>query len=891
MKLRLPFVLIALLGVSMVCWRAEGQVRPLERQAPSGLLEERGPALSTGVNPLEQLKVAREAFERSDYSVAKVEVGRVIFTFETSGDNPIGLAAAKDLLGLIYQKEGIPAQALPLHEKAIEVFRYWGAPQMASLLDAKNNKAVAHYLLGQYREAAGLYEEVVQTAQNPIIRARAYNNLGLVYQEIGDIKKARASFAEARTAVGDKDRGVRAEVLNNIARLEAAEGNLLDAENSLREAEVLARGGDPALVANLLDSWGEILLIANRPADALEKLKEASALEANRSPVIKGGIQINRGRALAALGRPDEALAALGEAIQLAASEDLQSLERKALEVRGDVYSGLPTPKLDEAIEDHRKAVRLAERRARLSGETEEEFRRATVGQYEKLARHLLERRKPGDVEEALEYLGRKELLPVYRAMVTVKPDLRDKALQKALGETRELLTKEETLAFHLQLEQSKADPDRARIDVIRRSLDEVRKQTTTAISELSQRYGPEFSGYVQIPPAMYQDFKSRLPEGTILVAYFPLSDGLRIFLVSRNKVEFRQNLDANAKRSELDDKIKAYREQVARQGSLATAQFVQVPWRDKQWDGLRALSSELYKILLDRIASELKEAKHVIFVLSGRLHYLPIHALGPIDPGTGDIRFLIEEKSVSYLTDATLLKAAGEPSKPRIRTLVALGIRTFDPPLDPLPKAEKEVEDLGKIFGASATVLRGASATRSALLGRLGPQAAATSGISTNRKGAVTQPPNVGFVHLSTHGTVDPVSPANSWLALDGSNRLLASEIPGKLDLRNVSLVTLSACQTGLGPENPGPAVASFAAYFAQAGAPSGARSIVVSLWSVDDLASHDLMVKLYEKLLAKGSISKVRAMQQAQAHLAGKPETRHPYFWAPFVLIGDWR
>jgi CHAT domain-containing protein len=128
--------------------------------------------------------------------------------------------------------------------------------------------------------------------------------------------------------------------------------------------------------------------------------------------------------------------------------------------------------------------------------------------------------------------------------------------------------------------------------------------------------------------------------------------------------------------------------------------------------------------------------------------------------------------------------------------------------------------------------------------------------------------------------------SPRDSWLALDGTNKLEAREIP-KLDLRGVSLVTLSACVTGVADDNPGAELMSLATFFSQAGAPS----TVVSLWWVDDLATRDLMKNFYDVLVKQKTLDKAQALQEAMRSLVSKPETRHPFFWAPFILIGDWR
>ncbi len=75
-------------------------------------------------------------------------------------------------------------------------------------------------------------------------------------------------------------------------------------------------------------------------------------------------------------------------------------------------------------------------------------------------------------------------------------------------------------------------------------------------------------------------------------------------------------------------------------------------------------------------------------------------------------------------------------------------------------------------------------------------------------------------------------------------------------------------------------------ATFFSQAGAPS----IAVTLWAVGDQATRDLIVRFYSSLLAQKTLDKSQALQEAQKALLAKPEMRHPFFWAAFVLIGDW-
>ena len=96
--------------------------------------------------------------------------------------------------------------------------------------------------------------------------------------------------------------------------------------------------------------------------------------------------------------------------------------------------------------------------------------------------------------------------------------------------------------------------------------------------------------------------------------------------------------------------------------------------------------------------------------------------------------------------------------------------------------------------------------------------------------------------------------------------------------------MVTLSACETGLNESKPGDELIGLTRSIIYA----GAASVIVSLWSVYDPSTRELMIEFYKEL--KDGKSKATALQQAQIKIMQKEEYSHRYFWAPFVLVGDW-
>jgi CHAT domain-containing protein len=120
---------------------------------------------------------------------------------------------------------------------------------------------------------------------------------------------------------------------------------------------------------------------------------------------------------------------------------------------------------------------------------------------------------------------------------------------------------------------------------------------------------------------------------------------------------------------------------------------------------------------------------------------------------------------------------------------------------------------------------------------------------------------------------------------SLDGreDGKLFLREIWG-LPLRGYQLVTLSACDTAIGKQASGDIMVSLETAFLRAGAPT----ILASLWEVDDEATGILMQRFYHSLVKK---EKAEALREAQILLMKDPRYAFPYFWAPFILVGDWR
>jgi CHAT domain-containing protein len=272
--------------------------------------------------------------------------------------------------------------------------------------------------------------------------------------------------------------------------------------------------------------------------------------------------------------------------------------------------------------------------------------------------------------------------------------------------------------------------------------------------------------------------------------------------------------------------------------------------------------SEELYRVLIKPVERELSKFRVLGIIPNGKLHLLPFQALGEKAP-EGNFQFLLEDKSLFQLNGQSILKFA---QKRATKIGGKARLIAFGNPDNSLKYAEKEIELIKGIFSKSKAFLR---------------EDATEDKVKTGLGG-------FDILHLATHGKMKGEIRESYILLAQSSDgredgRLFLREIWG-LPLRGYQLVTLSACETAKGKEASGDIMVSLETAFLRAGTPT----ILASLWGVDDQATGILMKSFYENLTRQG---KAEALRGAQAALMKDPRFAFPYYWAPFILVGDWR
>lgn len=270
---------------------------------------------------------------------------------------------------------------------------------------------------------------------------------------------------------------------------------------------------------------------------------------------------------------------------------------------------------------------------------------------------------------------------------------------------------------------------------------------------------------------------------------------------------------------------------------------------------GAKQYGAELYDILIKPF--KVTEGETITFVPHDAIHYLPFQALW-----VGD-KYLIQRNSVSYAPSGTSLVMLFGRQDNKKGIFLGLGNPDLGDPAMALPGAQRELESLRVMFPNAEAYFQ-KDATRDKLLQRVGDSR---------------------ILHIAAHGTVDRVDPLLSKIHLAGNSAIagvLEARDVYSMRLKNTALVTLSACETGLGKVSRGDEIWGFARSFLSA----GAQSLIVSLWPVSDESTETLMKRFYLEL-NNGSDAR-DSLRSATLEVMNDRRFSDPYFWAPFILMG---
>jgi CHAT domain-containing protein/Tfp pilus assembly protein PilF len=837
-------------------------------------------------------------------------------------DDPRMQGAILNNTSLVYDELGEYRRSLDTYDAALAAYDGVDFPRGEG--DTLGNIGGVYLLLGQYSKALKYYEkalEISQGLQSVISMSQDHGNIALCYLGLGDASTALDHFnraivlaeqsgskqdvaywtrgkANALMRLGRFDRGLEGhreavevylaieakteavEAMHDLGHIHLSLGDPVSAGQwfgrsmALARETGLARGitmnllalGDLQLRREALEEaaalytqgWqraresGEIWL----QADSLLRLAETHRLQKNFAQGVK-----EASHALELADEIDSAHLAAGAYYQLGEMKRLQSDPAGAAADFNRALQSLPEPKspgpawrihyglglaLEEQGEISASIANLVESirhiesvRDRLA---EQRFRAGFVQDkyhvYVDLVRIQMQAGKAEDAFSTAERLRSKsyaDLIDTEFAVDSSSSEAqREAELKERIRQLRKVLDEER--------EHPGGEQRQPALQIYSEELIAAEQAYRSMIDD-RQRSRSRRGDAEQTPG--YDQVRQTLQPGEALVEYVVADQLVMIFVLTHDDLVA---LSTDLARKDLHSKVELLRDLIRRPNS-------------KRWQ--RPATSLSHSLIDPLIKSgALEGITDLYLVPHGSLNYLPF-ALLPT--ATKAQRLLVEDYTLTYLpTAAALLQ---ESSRTRAdETLLAMA-----PARSGLRFAEHEANTVYELFRQPSRLVLGEAATESLFKQYAG---------------------DYSMLHLATHGYFNKLNPLLSGLELEedsvNDGLLELHEIIG-MDL-HADLVTLSACQTGLGSGHfaeipPGDDFVGLTRAFLYA----GSDSVMATLWEVDDQSTAELMQQFYSQLRqSPEAAGKAAALTAAQRAFRSSKNYNHPYYWAPFVLMG---
>lgn len=857
------------------------------------------------------------AFQRGDTDEARARFRRSLAIRRKLAPGSVAVARSLNHLGATENQDWNLAAAEKLLRESLAITDKISSTESGGAL---NNLGMVARRRGDFAASEDFYRRTIaiqkKTDPESLRMATVLNNLGVQLNEAGDEAAAERTHREAlaireKLAPGSLD---VAASLANLGVVASGRGDLVAAEDFHRRALAIQEKAAPNTlnVATILQSLGGVAEkredlpaaeeLFGRALTIQERLAPQSAYAGNTLYRL-GRLAEKRGDLNAAEDRIEKSLA-IHARVNPGSQNEATSLHALGMLAR-------KAGRLEEAAGLLRRAVAALEsQRTKLGGtqETKSGFTARYADYYLDYIELLLELDRRAEAFHVLERFRARGLL----AMLAERDILFDEEIPTDLASARRRADFEYD-ATQASIGRLHGVKDVAEIERLLVRLKELRARQDEIVREI-RKASPRLAALKYSQPLDLAGTRDALDPGTVLLSYAVGEKKSFLFAVTPKAATPDVSVFVLPIGEEtLRKEVQVFRALIAEKRDPASGPS----------EALISQARFLYDRLLAPAEGAIAASQRVQILPDGALHALPFGALVR-RPQAGADQFFVEWKPFVTAASATvfaelrrsrvkggrpgsgpLLVAFGDPRYPKLAS------RTWDssrgseeegggsPPeedataadpevrsavarghsLEPLPATRREVETIAKLYVPRAAKFLGAEATE---------------------ERATAIPKGTRIVHFACHGILDSSIPLNSALALtipekpsegQANGLLQAWEIFERIRL-DADLVTLSACETGLGREVRGEGLVGLTRAFQYA----GARAVLASLWKVTDKPTGELMRRFYENL--KSGKTKDEALRNAQREMirtAGRGEASlpfsHPFHWAAFQVAGDWR
>jgi CHAT domain-containing protein/tetratricopeptide (TPR) repeat protein len=831
-------------------------------------------------------------YQRGEMQEALAACNGALPTFRAVGDR-WGEAASLNNIGLIYSSLGEKQKALEHYQQALPVVRALGDRGGEAV--TLNNIGMVYDDLGEKQKALEYYQQALPIERSVGDRegeATTLNNIGMVYGHLGENQKALEYFQQAlpmERAMGD--RWSEATTLNNIGLVYSLLGEKQKALEYYQQSLLTVRAlGDRRDEATTLNNIGMVYAGLGENQKALEYFQQALPIERSVGDREGEATTLNNiGMVYNDLREKQKALDYYNQALPLRRAVGDRAGEAITL---GNIEFTLQRSDPNLAIVFGKQAVNILQSIRRDNKGLQESLRasyeKSIESYFRFLADLLVERGRFGEAEEVLNLLKDKEASDFIR---------RDSVSDQLHAAT--LLDPEKRALDHY--------------DQIVNQIVDLGQRKTALLAKVGRDHVPLSPAELQEENRLNDDLKA---AKAVLLKYFeelqksfPSDSAL-----ARRVTDFKDTAGLQDKLQKLGPDVVAiytlvtpdkYVALLVTSGARkAYTSTLKVNLNNKVFDFRQKLqdptsdplplAQELYHIIFPeglRQDLDSMHAKTIMWSIDSTLRYIPFSALHD------GKQYLVETFRQSLITPASIPNLTEDPV--RHWSGEGFGVSEGNSPLPSVPA------ELRGIF-------RETPDGKSPVPGVVRLNAAFTW---QNFKNDLRQSPKA-VVHIATHYDSRPGVAANSQLLMGDGERSLADLASEDKLFHGVDLLTLSACNTGFtNRSEDGREVDSFGEIAQQL----EAKGVIASLWSVNDDSTSSLMQTMYRLRQQTKGMTKDEALRQAQlALLTGKlkpataqpvpgrsvvpngPQTArrppptdwsHPYFWAPFILIGNWK
>lgn len=786
-------------------------------------------------------------------------------------------------MGNLYSDLGEKEKALDLYTQALRIQREVKDQRQES--HTLMNMGIIYRRLGEMERALDYYNQalmIVRETRDRAFEAATLLNIGNVYGDLGEYQKAlgyEEQALELMRAVGDQTGEAR--TLNDMAVFNQGLGEKQKALENYNQAisiERLLR--DRPGEARTLISMGGIYIDLGEIQKAREFLGQALSLER--------AVEDRDGEAMA-LADLAEAYNRNGE-MQKALDNYNQSLplfrgvqdplhEGEVLANLMEYWKGEQNPSL--AVLFGKQAIDRFQQLRRgikeLAPESQQSFLKSKESYYRELAELLISQGRLPEAQQVLDLLKLEEYSEFTQRRGDKGSDTKPLALtpnEEKANKEYELITADITAIgseySQLQAKSHRSADEEKRLNELSDKLTAANNRYEVFLAGLYVSFGkgdPANNTVNAIKDKMAL-LQAKLGEGDVGI-YTAVSDHKcdLIVITPATQVVREVQIEKMALRSKVYDFLAAFAQHQ--------------PEND-----IQSKAQDFYKILIAPIEKDLQgaQAKTLVWSLEDVLRYVPVAAL------YDGKQYLVERYRNVVITTVSFGNLDHQPQLNNLRGL-AMGVSKVYNPEDGLGPLSAVPGELRSVVHSTED-----PASHGPVSGSIMLDDAFTE---TSMESALERHPPV--VHIASHYVFQPGDDSKSYLLLGGKEKggqgfhltLPDMRDDQRMDFKGIELFTLSGCKTGLGSNDPedGREIDDLAITLQR----KGAQAVVASLWEVEDASASvgQLMANFYKQWITTPGSTKVQALQQAQLALLHGSESqyRNPYYWAPFILIGNWK